>query len=157
MTDDLEPGAGQSLSDHVEAFMADPEGPAAEDHAWWLAVGLGLAELEGQLAGYDSSVEAIDGALGARVPDWRLRVARAWSDQVRRYLAELGAAEAEDTLSAERWIERRTALEAGFRGLGALDDPQAPDPAIASLAELAEQLEAADPALEALLERLEGG
>ena len=145
-----------ALGDHLEAFTADPEGPRADAHAWWMAVGLGLAELEGQLAGFDLSVEAIDGALGARVPDWRVRVAGAWSDRVRSYLAELGAAEAEDTLPAERWVERRTALEAGFRGLSNLDDPTAPDPAIAALGELAAQLEAADPALEALLERLEG-
>ncbi|MHC4378932.1 MAG: hypothetical protein ACYS26_20210 [Planctomycetota bacterium] len=144
-----------ALGEHLEAFTADPEGPRADAHAWWLAVGLGLAELEGQLAGFDLSVETIDGALGVRVPDWRVRVAGAWSDRVRRYLAELGAAEAEDTLPAERWIERRTALEAGFRGLSNMDDPAAPDPAIAALGELAAQLEAADPALEALLERLE--
>lgn len=144
-----------ALGEHLEAFTADPEGPRAEAHAWWLAVGLGLAELEGQLAGFDLSVEAIDSALGVRVPDWRVRVAGAWSDRVRSYLAELGAAEAEDTLTPERWIERRTALEAGYRGLSNLDDPAAPDPAIAALGELAAQLEAADPALEALLERLE--
>ena len=145
-----------SLGEHLAAFTADPEGPHADAHAWWLAVGLGLAELEGQLAGFDLSVEAIDSALGARVPDWRLRVASAWSDRVRGYLAELGAAEPGDTQTAEHWIERRTALEAGFRGLSNLNDPTAPDPAIAALGELAAQLEASDGALEALLERLEG-